>query len=157
MGDIADMDADRYWDGFDEDFYSYPDYIKHPKCKGCGTKHIRWEKFKTKWFLVNDNGAPHRCGKYELPVEVLKELAIENFKKQKTLISDKIFKKSLSYNGVQKVLDKFLTNEQLLDLYTRWLNYAANDAAHNSRGWRIYDKKIDELKQELLKRLKYVE
>ena len=156
MGDIADMDADRYWDGFDEDFYSCPDHIKQPKCKGCGTKHIRWEKFKTKWFLVNDNGTPHRCGKYELPIEVLKELAIENFKKQKNLISDKLFEKSFKYGGIKRILriSGLLTNEQLLDLYTRWVDYSARDACNNSNGWLMYDGKVQELKQELLKRLK---
>jgi len=151
MGDIADMDADSMWV---DDYYSYPHYIENPKCKGCGTTHVRWGKYKTKWILVNDNDAPHRCKKYELPIEVMKDLALENLKRQKKIKSDRIFQKSMGYNGIKRVVNELVTNEQLLDLYTRWVDYSAKDACNNSGGFRIYDNKVLELKQELLKRLK---
>jgi len=152
MGDIADMTLEYMFDDMD-DFYSYPTAIRQPQCRGCKTTNVSWSKIVGKWVLVNTNGAPHKCGKYEWPFEVLKYVADEKLKKQRQERDNKIFEKSIQHNGIKKVV-MFMGNEQVLDLYARWIAYAEQDACCNSNGYRMYNGKLAELKQELLNRFK---
>ena len=157
MGDGADYLLDQMFDEFDDEFDDDSDFVsfeRHPTCRGCKSRNVDWKETESgQWYLVNHrNGKPHKCGKYQLPMEILKELAIDNLKRQKIERADKLFNTTLNYNGINKVVG-FLSNEELLDLYTRWVEYAKSDELCNSNGYRIYDGKVKELKNELIKRL----
>lgn len=149
MGEMADYTNECM--EYDEMFNS--SYTPtQPQCRGCKTKNVSWSKIANTWVLVNNNGAPHKCGKYEWPFKVLEYVALEKLKKTRRERDDKAFVKSMQHNGIKKVV-MFMGNEQVLDLYTRWIAYAEKDACCNSNGYRMYDEKIKELKQELLNRL----
>jgi hypothetical protein len=150
MGEMADFTLECM--EYDEMFNS--SYIpKQPQCRGCKTKNVSWDKVAGKWLLVNPNGAPHKCGKYEWPFECLEYIALEKIKKSRLERDDRAFEKSMEHNGIKKVIP-FMGDEEVLNLYTRWVEYAKSDEVCNSNGYRMYDGKIAELKQELLNRFK---
>jgi len=155
MGDEADYTLDQMFDDFNDEFddedSSSGEYIHHPTCRGCKSRNVDWKENNGQWYLVNHGtGKPHKCGKYELPIEILKVLAEENLKSQKSKREDKLFEKTMKWNGIYKITD-FATNEELLNLYTRWVEYARSE---ENGGSRIYDGKIKELKDALMKRFK---
>ena len=150
MGDIADM----MMDNFELDFAGLEDPIirKPTQCRGCNTTNVSWSKINNKWILVNPNGAPHRCGKYSLPLDVLKEIERDHRQKRRQILSDRVFTKSLSHNGIVKVID-LLTNEQLIALYARWISYNQSQISNTGYVSSIYKYKIIELETEILKRM----
>ena len=150
MGEMADFTLECM--DYDEMFNS--SYIpKQPQCRDCKTKNVLWAKIANVWVLVNMNGKPHKCGKYEWPFEVLEYVALEKLKKSRRERDDKAFEKSMQHNGIKKVIT-FMSDEEVLNLYTRWVEYAKSDEVCNSNGYRIYNGKLAELKQELLNRFK---
>ena len=81
MGDMADWTLEQGWDDFDAGL-PIPRTIKHPMCRHCGKKHLRWERVGERWVLF-DKKAPHRCPKHPLPLDVLKKLAEDNIREQR--------------------------------------------------------------------------
>ena len=150
MGEMADMLLDNFeMDAFDgED----PILRKPTQCRGCDTTNVSWQRINNHWILTNPNGAPHRCGKYSLPLDVLKDLEQETRQKIKQCLADKIFTKSLSHNGISKML-VFITNEQLVALYSRWVAYNQSQLSNTGYLPYGYKEKILELETEILKRM----
>ena len=36
-------------------------------CKGCGLKNLEWLNVNNRWILYDENGNPHKCGKFVKP------------------------------------------------------------------------------------------
>lgn len=78
MGDGADYTLDQIdWehDSFPSAF-KYTGVKKHPMCKYCRKKKLRWRNVGGQWILFEKKG-PHRCSKVPLSLAMLKKLAEE--------------------------------------------------------------------------------
>jgi len=79
MGDMADFTLDQIdWDN--EPLFpsalKYTGVKKHPMCKYCRKKKLRWRNVGGQWILFEKKG-PHRCSKVPLSLDMLKKLAEE--------------------------------------------------------------------------------
>lgn len=77
---MADFTLDQIdWDNdplFSGSHYSDGRVPKHPMCKYCRKKKLRWRNVGGQWILFEKKG-PHRCSKVPLSLAMLKKLAEE--------------------------------------------------------------------------------
>lgn len=78
MGEWADMILDNI--DWDTDYLEPEPFKvrapKHPTCRFCGKKNLRWRQIGKKWVLF-EKKAPHNCPKRPLSLETLKKVAGE--------------------------------------------------------------------------------
>ena len=91
MGEMADwtlsqIEDDLYFANVmyleEHDSFIGPGVRKHPICRFCGKKNLRWQRLGERWLLYEKKG-PHKCPKHPLPLDVLKKLAEENIATQR--------------------------------------------------------------------------
>jgi len=62
MGDMADLIAQSFPDGYWEDYESENEYIPKPKeCTYCGHRNLYWTLTGNGWRLTTKNGELHSC------------------------------------------------------------------------------------------------
>lgn len=145
-GEMADMLIDQMWEDYDLFYESIPD----AKCKGCGTSNVDWACINNKWILLNPNGEPHRCGKYHLPLDVLKEIYKNKKEDIKKRTSELIFNNVLKTRNIENLM-VYLSDEQLVNLFSRMNIFVPMTDAYMKNGYQI---RLDKIKTEILRRMK---
>lgn len=79
----------------------------------------------------------------------LKKIANDKLIQRREQFNDRMFNRSFKFNGIKRIIT-LLSNEQLIDLYERWIAYAKDENGYRNY---LYENKIEELRLELLKRL----
>jgi len=85
MGEMADFLNDQQWDddGSGLPIPRPPRVIKHPICRHCSKKALRWRQIGERWVLFEKNGRLHKCLNHPVPLDVLKKLAEETIREQR--------------------------------------------------------------------------
>lgn len=112
MGEYADMLLEQMdWDVWDEDHP--PINVKPPTCKFCGKKNLKWRQISNKWILFETKDRVHNCEKYNLSIDILKEVMAENIKIKKENERRKFIS---SLPRSKKLMEKlpYYSNEELL-------------------------------------------
>ena len=154
MGDMADFYNECYMEDFYGEYDSDPDWSIPPNpkytrkeiyCGHCNKKGLNWKPWKDSWVLFEKSGVPDIA--YQLIF--LKKIANDKLIQRREQFNDRMFNRSFKFNGIKRIIT-LLSNEQLIDLYERWIAYAKDENGYRNY---LYENKIEELRLELLKRL----
>lgn len=138
-------------DDVNDDFYAPPKILR---CRSCGKRHLFWRKILDKWILTEADDSVHVCKGYNVPLDVLKEVAAEAQRKIKQEAEWKAFEKAKKRGSLTKMMPT-LTNDELIGLYGCFVRDEQCHKSNPDVGMFFgYQKQIDMLKAEILKRMK---